>query len=135
MNLASPASYPQRGPEAIAYSKYDSPLHRNYSKTPFIPNDPATVKENCREAFEIQSAALARRLSHTKSKKAVLGISGGLDSTLALLVAVQAMKALERPAKDVITVTMPGFGTTDKTYSNAMAMMEALGPRSANPYK
>ncbi len=126
VNLASPASYRSVDLRPLPILKYDSPLHRNYSKTPFIPNNPASVKENCREAFEIQSAALARRLSHTKSKKAVLGISGGLDSTLALLVAVQAMKTLERPSKDVITVTMPGFGTTDKTYSNAMAMMEAL---------
>jgi NAD+ synthase (glutamine-hydrolysing) len=107
--------------------KNDVPLMRTYSKTPFIPANDATVRANCREAFEIQSVALARRLAHTGSTKAVLGISGGLDSTLALLVAAKAMKLLNKPASDIIAVTMPGFGTTDKTYTNALAMMEAIG--------
>lgn len=100
---------------------------RTYSKTPFLPADEETLWSNCREAFEIQSFALARRLAHTGSKKAVLGISGGIDSTLALLVAAKAMKLLNKQPSDIITVSMPGFGTTDKTHSNAMAMMEAIG--------
>lgn len=102
-------------------------LFRQYSKTPFIPKSTKLIEQNCSEAFNIQSVALARRISHTGSKKAIIGISGGLDSTLALLVTVNAMKILNKPAKDVITVTMPGFGTTDKTYTNAMAMMKVLG--------
>ncbi len=104
-----------------------TPLTRVYSKTPFLSGKEAQLKENCRDAFAIQSAALARRLSHTGSKKAVLGVSGGLDSTLALLVAAQAMKLLDKPASDILAITMPGFGTTGKTYSNALSMMEALG--------
>ena len=78
------------------------------------------------EIFEIQAAALARRLSLLNAK-AVIGVSGGLDSTLALLVAVEAMRLLHRPATDVVAVTMPGFGTTGRTYDNAVKLMKLLG--------
>lgn len=101
--------------------------NRHYPKTPFIPENKTRALENCKEAFLIQAFALARRLEHTASKKAVIGISGGLDSTLALLVSVQAMKLLGRPAGDVLTITMPGFGTTGRTYENAILMMKTLG--------
>lgn len=102
-------------------------LMRTYSKTPFIPSDRKVFEKNCKESFEIQSHALARRLLHTNSKKIVLGVSGGLDSTLALLVAARAVKILDRPSSDIISVTMPGFGTSGKTYLSAMNMMKALG--------
>ncbi len=113
--------------DPLSLPQDNAPLMRTWSKTPFIPANKAAARQNSREAFEIQSTALARRLSHTGANKVVLGISGGLDSTMALLVSVRAMKLLDKPASGVITVTMPGFGTTGKTYSNAMAMMEALG--------
>lgn len=103
-----------------------SGLVRKYSPTPFVPEDQSQAAANCREAFAIQATALARRLLHTGSAKAVLGVSGGLDSTMALLVTARAMEILGKPNKDIIGITMPGFGTTGKTYDNAMTMMEAL---------
>ncbi len=81
----------------------------------------------CREIFALQTTALAKRLRHTGSQKVVLGISGGLDSTLALLVAVKAFEKLSRNLSDIITVTMPGFGTTDRTRNNAVRLAEILG--------
>ncbi|MDD2215479.1 MAG: NAD(+) synthase [Eubacteriales bacterium] len=101
-------------------------LKRTYSKTPFIPESKEQAEENCREAFNIQSTALAKRIAHINAKKLVLGISGGLDSTLALLVAVQALKILNRKAADIIAITMPGFGTTKKTLGNALTIMKLL---------
>ena len=127
MESAEVSSYMEEELRVLPLLREDVPLMRAFSKTPFIPEKESLAKENSREAFEIQSAALARRLSHTGSKKAVLGVSGGLDSTLALLVAVNAMKLLNKPASDVIAITMPGFGTTGKTYTNALSMMKALG--------
>ena len=104
-----------------------SEVERTYSKTPFIPEDPDKLSANCKESFGIQTAALAKRFSHTGAKKAVLGISGGLDSTVALLVVAETFKLLGKDASDIIAVTMPGFGTTGKTYSNAMTIMRTLG--------
>lgn len=101
-------------------------LVRRFSKTPFVPEDENQAASNCKEAFAIQANALARRLLHTGSEKAVLGVSGGLDSTMALLVAAKAMEILGKESKDIIGVTMPGFGTSGETYINALAMMEAL---------
>lgn len=105
----------------------DDKLHRPYSKNPFMPTGEAETAEMCKEIFSIQTTALARRVDHTYSKKCVIGISGGLDSTLAVLVAVKAMRLLGRPASDVVAVTMPGFGTTGKTYNNAVTLMKLLG--------
>lgn len=102
-------------------------LKRRYQKNPFIPADPATVNQRCREIFSIQAAGLAKRMEHTRSKKAVLGISGGLDSTLALLVCAETFKLIGKDPGDIIAVTMPGFGTTDKTYNNAQTIMRLLG--------
>lgn len=99
---------------------------RYYSKTPFVPEDLNKAFENCKEVFEIQSAALAKRIEHTRSKKIILGISGGLDSTLALLVTAKALNILGRPSKDIVGITMPGFGTTKKTYDNAISLMKLL---------
>lgn len=102
-------------------------LERKVSPAPFRPEDPVLLASNCREIFEIQSDALAKRLSRIHAKKSVVGISGGLDSTLALLVCTYAHRKLGMPAGDIIAVTMPGFGTTDRTYDNALAMMRSTG--------
>ena len=96
------------------------------SRLPFIPSDAKARDARAAEIFDIQSTALARRLSIVGGK-AVIGISGGLDSTLAVLVAVRAMEKLGLPASNVTAVTMPCFGTTDETLQNALALMEALG--------
>ena len=95
-------------------------------KLPFIPSDKASREARCREIFQIQVAGLKQRL-HILNTNAVIGISGGLDSTLALLVAVEAMRQLGRPASDVHGVTMPCFGTSDRTYQNAWELMRKLG--------
>ena len=97
-----------------------------FGKTPFVPEDPKVLAERCDSIFQIQVAGLKQRLS-TIGANAVIGVSGGLDSTLALLVAVEAMRQLGRPAGDVHGVTLPCFGTSDRTYQNAIAMMQALG--------
>lgn len=102
-------------------------LVRVYQKNPFVPKDPATVDQRCKEIFSIQSSGLAKRLEHTRSSKVVLGISGGLDSTLALLVCAETFKLIGKDPKDIIAVTMPGFGTTGKTYNNAQTIMRLLG--------
>ena len=94
---------------------------------PFVPGDKSQVRERCEEIFAIQSAGLSKRLEHVGSSGAVVGISGGLDSTLALLVCCEAMKLLGRPNSDILGVTMPGFGTTDRTYHNAVDLMKSLG--------
>ena len=99
---------------------------REVDKLPFVPGTRADRQERCQEIFNIQAAGLCQRLSLLNAK-AVVGISGGLDSTLALLVSVEAMRRLGRPMTDIIGVTMPCFGTSDRTYQNALAMMEALG--------
>ncbi|MGI5894707.1 MAG: NAD(+) synthase [Candidatus Merdivicinus sp.] len=102
-------------------------MDRLYDPTPFIPHDERTRADRCREIFAIQSVGLARRMAHTGMKRAVIGISGGLDSTLALLVAHEAMKRLQLPEQNILCVTMPGFGTTDRTYQNALELIRSLG--------
>lgn len=94
---------------------------------PFVPRGTQRRQERCRDVFEIQSTGLLQRINKTGIQKAVLGISGGLDSTLALLVTVEAYKKLKRPMCDIIGITMPGFGTTDRTYNNALTLMRELG--------
>ncbi len=94
---------------------------------PFIPTDIEELTERCEEILKIQSTGLAKRMLHTYTKKLVLGISGGLDSTLALLVAVKAMNKLQYPIEDIVCITMPGFGTTDLTYTNACNLVKAVG--------
>ena len=94
---------------------------------PFVPADDEKRKERCKEIFSIQAAGLAKRIEHVGSSGAVIGISGGLDSTLALLVAVEAMKILGKDNSDILGITMPGFGTTDRTYHNAIDLMKCLG--------
>ncbi len=103
---------------------------RRIDPFPFVPSNPAERDERCEEIFAIQTAGLARRMEHTKSETAVVGISGGLDSTLALLVTVRTFDLLGIPRKQILAVTMPGFGTTDVTYQNALQLMSSLGVSS-----
>ncbi len=102
----------------------ESPLEREIDPAPFIPAD---IDDGCREAFSIQAAGLAQRIAHIGCSKAVIGISGGLDSTLALLVTAATFDLLGLDRKGIIGVTMPGFGTTDRTYQNALTLMQELG--------
>lgn len=102
-------------------------LRRPLSAHPFVPPAGADRKAVCEEIFAIQATALARRLRQTRSKTAVLGLSGGLDSTLALLVMVEALKRAGMPQESALTITMPGFGTTARTKGNAEKLAEALG--------
>lgn len=94
---------------------------------PFVPENDDKRRERCREIFSIQACALAKRLEHVGSSGAVVGISGGLDSTLALLVCARAMSLLGKSNADILGVTMPGFGTTGRTYNNAVQLMKDLG--------
>lgn len=101
-------------------------LLREVNPHPFIPTS-KDMYASCDEIFSIQVCGLAKRLVHTNSKRVVLGISGGLDSTLALLVCVKTFDKLGYDRKGIVGVTMPGFGTTDRTYNNAMSLMQSLG--------
>ena len=107
--------------------KIPEKLMRSVKQNPFMPEDKENFNKACEDMFNIQSIGLARRLDHIKAKKCVLAISGGLDSTLALLAAVKAMDSLGLPRENVIGITMPGFGTTGRTHANALKLMEALG--------
>ena len=102
-------------------------VDRQYESHPFVPQDVTDKENRCKEVFSIQCSALAKRMTHTGIKKLVVGISGGLDSTLALLVAHKTLELLSLPKYNVICVTMPGFGTTDATYTNAVGLIKALG--------
>ncbi len=102
-------------------------LERVIKPNPFVPDTNAFLDQRCQDIFNIQVVGLARRIEHTQVKSIVVGISGGLDSTLALLVAVKACDYLKFSRNHVIGITMPGFGTTDRTYRNALSLMEALG--------
>ncbi|KNY27030.1 NAD(+) synthase [Pseudobacteroides cellulosolvens] len=93
---------------------------------PFVPSDPGSLDKRCKEIFAIQTAGLAKRLLHTGMKNAVIGISGGLDSTLALLVTWKTFDMLGIPTENIHAITMPGFGTTDETYYNALNLMKSL---------
>ena len=121
----------QRGAHAIETAlKHITPrdfvLTREINPHPFIPKDD-DMQASCEEILNIQVAGLVKRLYHINAQKAVIGISGGLDSTLALLVTVKAFDKLGIDRKGIIGITMPGFGTTDRTYNNAMMLMQTLG--------
>ena len=105
----------------------ETELTRRVDPRPFVPADSARRSERCEDVLAIQAHGLAKRLSHTRSSHAVVGVSGGLDSTLALLVAVRAFDLLGLDRTGVIAITMPGFGTTDRTHDNATALADALG--------
>ena len=104
----------------------ETPLTRWIDPAPFVPGDPKRRAERCELILKMQADGLAKRLEHARAKTAVIGISGGLDSCLALLVAVRAMKQLGRPTTDVLAVTMPCFGTTKRTRSNAELLCDEL---------
>lgn len=105
----------------------ETALTRFIDPAPFVPKKKEEREKRCDEILAIQSAGLRKRLAHTHSKCAVVGISGGLDSTLALLVTVRAFDSLGLDRKGIKAVTMPGFGTTDRTYQNAVSMINCLG--------
>ena len=114
--------------ETIQLSKLNkiSQISRTVSQTPFVPSDYDDRNNRCEEILNIQIAGLAKRIEHINLEKVVIGISGGLDSTLALLVIVKTFKLLNKPLSDIITITMPGFGTTDRTYHNAVDLCKLL---------
>ena len=103
------------------------PVLRYIDPAPFVPGDPAQRDRRCEEILSIQAMGLKKRLEHTGCKQAVIGLSGGLDSSLALLVTVRAFDLLKIPRANIHCITMPCFGTTDRTYSNACAMAEKVG--------
>lgn len=109
--------------------KSDTTLSRFVDPAPFVPGNKGKRDKRCEEILAIQSMGLKKRLEHTRCKCAVVGISGGLDSTLALLVTVQAFDRLKLPREQIYAVTMPGFGTTDRTYENALSLIRCLGAK------
>ena len=128
------SSYPGRDSESNLYCDIDfdlrlteTELTRKVNPAPFVPAEPEARAERCEEILRIQSLGLKKRLEHIHGTRAVLGLSGGLDSTLALLVAVRSFDALGLPRSGIETITMPAFGTTDRTYRNACELAAALG--------
>lgn len=111
----------------FSVSQEETALTRSFPKKPFVPADKAVRAQRCEEILTIQAMGLKKRLAHTNARTAVVGISGGLDSTLALLVTARAFDMLGRDKKDIIAVTMPCFGTTDRTYRNACEMTRKTG--------
>lgn len=105
----------------------DLGLLRRVPRFPFVPADPARLAQDCYEGYNIQVSGLIQRIKAAHIKRLVIGISGGLDSTQALLVAAQAMDQLGRPRSDILAYTMPGFATSEHTKSNAIALMQSLG--------
>ena len=126
---ANKGNCPGREPVRIStefVNAKDLQLTRTFAPHPFVPQG-AALDERCEEVFSIQVSGLAQRLVHTHARTAVVGISGGLDSTLALLVCVKTFDKLGLSRKDILGITMPGFGTTDRTYQNAIDLMNSLG--------
>jgi len=130
------STYPDH-PEACETSKYrenffslsfeDCETVRIIAPYPFVPSDPAERDRRCEEILAIQSSGLAKRLSHTGCRNVVIGMSGGLDSTLAYLVAVRAFRKMDLPMTGIHAITMPGFGTTTRTYDNACKIAKCYG--------
>lgn len=112
---------------SFALAEEETKLTRFFDADPFVPSNADQLSDRCEEILNIQALGLKKRLAHTHAKSAVVGISGGLDSTLALLVTARAFDMLGLPRKGIVAVTMPGFGTTDRTYNNAVAMIKSLG--------
>lgn len=112
---------------SFALVEEETKLARFFDADPFVPSNADQLSDRCEEILNIQALGLKKRLAHTHAKSAVVGISGGLDSTLALLVTARAFDMLGLPRKGIVAVTMPGFGTTDRTYNNAVAMIKSLG--------
>lgn len=112
---------------ATSYIINDENFDRDIEKLPFIPLESTAKDKYCEETFNIQVAALAKRISHFNSKAVVVGVSGGIDSTLSLLVAKKTFDILNMPLNKIYGITMPGFGTTDQTYDNAVSLIKSLG--------
>ncbi|WP_425995428.1 NAD(+) synthase [Caulobacter sp. DWR1-3-2b1] len=125
--LAPPATPFRIVPFDFTPPKGELALARSVERFPFTPSDPARLRENCYEAYNIQVQGLARRVEASGLKKLVIGISGGLDSTHALIVAAKAMDQLGLPRTNILAYTLPGFATSDRTKSNAWALMKAMG--------
>ena len=115
------------GVTPVELERATTALTRPVSPTPFVPEDEAGRAERCEEILKIAALGLKKRLEHTRARCAVIGLSGGLDSTLAILITAVAMQLLDRPSTDIIAVTMPCFGTTDRTRDNAMELATRLG--------
>ena len=126
-NWRAPAPSEPRRATSFALTLGETRLTRYLPSMPFVPESPAALRERCREILLTAALGLKRRLQDTRSKAVVIGLSGGLDSTLAALICVRAMELLGRPATDIVAVTMPGFGTTDSTKDNAAQLAERLG--------
>jgi NAD+ synthase (glutamine-hydrolysing) len=114
-------------PLSLDAPENELPLLRNVDRFPYVPSDPSRLHENCYEAYNIQVQGLAKRLQATKIEKIVIGVSGGLDSTQALIVSARVMDHLGLPRQNVLAYTLPGFATSDRTKSNAWTLMRALG--------
>lgn len=113
--------------ERTSNGEIQGKILRYIDKHPFVPGDSSKRDARCREILSIQTCGLEKRIRHTGLNKAVIGISGGLDSTLALIVSIRTMKQMGLPASNVQAITMPGFGTTDRTYDNAVNLIKNLG--------
>ena len=100
---------------------------RSWPRLPYVPQDPAARDARCREVFDIQVQGLVKRLRFAGLRRVVIGVSGGLDSTHALLVCARAMDRLGRPRRDILAWTMPGFATSDRTLAQARELMRVVG--------
>lgn len=128
MGKCNPKKHPEvTTPSMPIVVAEDTELSRHFAKNPFIPESEVVLKNRCEKILIMQAMGLKKRIEHTNVKTVVMGISGGLDSTLVLLVCAKAFDLAGRPRKDIIAVTMPGFGTTKRTKSNATTLVEALG--------
>lgn len=114
-------------PFTLGVPTHETGLRRPIDRFPFVPDDPARLAQDCYEAFNIQVTGLVQRLTAIGGPKPVIGVSGGIDSTHALLVVARAMDRMGRPRSDILAYTMPGFATSDHTKSNAIALAEAVG--------
>ena len=130
-SAAAAAGHPERAFRRVSFdhepSFRDVGLERRIDRFPFVPDDPARLDKECYEAFNIQVQGLVKRMQVTNGERIVIGVSGGLDSTHALIVACKAFDALGVPRKNILGFTMPGFATSQGTKSNAWALMKALG--------
>lgn len=122
------ANHPARFIEVALRTDFDTDgITRKFDRLPFVPSNTSDRVANCEEVFSIQTNGLAQRMRASHASKALIGVSGGLDSTLAILVAAKTMDLLGRPRTDVVGITMPGFGTTSRTRNNAIGLMKSLG--------
>lgn len=122
------ANHPARFIEVTLRTDFDTDgITRKFDRLPFVPSNTSDRAANCEEVFSIQTNGLAQRMRASHASKALIGVSGGLDSTLAILVAAKTMDLLGRPRTDVVGITMPGFGTTSRTRNNAIGLMKSLG--------